>query len=228
MILILLGSLLSVLIPVVIYKRILNGQKPVSKKLYIKTFLLGATLYTLPIIFLELIWDSFFKGAGATPVIRSFYVAFLRAALLEEAVKYCFSYRVVKRNPELGLKESILLAGMVGIGYGFTEKLAYASGAAMILSSLAPVHMALQWIMGFCFYKAFRAEGDERKKYLRTAYIVPFLIHGIWDFSLDITDFLLEAHWIVQLVGLILVLTVIIGTLAAIVVGAKKIRRLPN
>lgn len=226
MVLILLGSLLSILIPIIIYRHILKGHNPVNGKLYIHTFLLSATLYTIPIIILELLWDAFFKGCGATPVIRSLNVAFLRAALLEEAVKYYFSYRVVKRNPELGLREAILLAGIVGIGYGFTEKLAYANGMAMILSSLTPVHMALQWFMGFCFYKALRIDGRERKKYYITAYIVPFLIHGIWDFSLDITDFLLEAHWILQLLGVIFVLTVIITTLAAIAAGAKKIHRL--
>lgn len=87
----------------------------------------------------------FFKGNGELTIAGSLSHAFLRAALLEEMVKYYFSYRVLKKNKTLGMKESILLAGLVGIGYGFTEKLFYGSGLAMIINGLFPGHMLFQW-----------------------------------------------------------------------------------
>lgn len=226
MILILIGALLSILVPVLFYKYILKGTESNHRKLYIKTFLLSATLYTLPIIILEVIWDVFFKGDGPVTIASSFATMFFRAALLEEGVKYYFSYKLLRRYKELDMKEAILLTGLVGVGYGFTEKLVY-GGAAMISNAISPGHMLFQWIMGFYLYKALRTEGGERKKLYLTAFFIPFIVHGLWDFGLDITGFLMDMDMIhVQLAGGVLMLAMVIGMLVAVIKWAKKIRRI--
>lgn len=75
----------------------------------------------------------------------AFLKSFITYALLEEAAKYFFAYRLIKRNPKLGMKETILYAGVVGLGFGFTEKLLQDTpspesykfiGAAVLLCSI--------------------------------------------------------------------------------------------
>lgn len=225
MILMLLGALLSILIPAAIYKHILKGQETVNKKLYIKTFLLAATLYTLPIIILGLTWDAIFgKPAEVFTVTSSLVFSFLRAAMLEEAVKYFFAYRLLKRNPALGMKESILLAGIIGIGYGFTEKLAYFNPMAIIMNGVLPGHMLFQWIMGFFLYKALHTEGT--RKYHILAFVIPFLVHGLWDFSMDSIDFVQEASVFAQSAAVIFTAGMVILMFAGILVGTRKIRKI--
>lgn len=223
---ILIGAVLSIWIPCGIYKYILKGQEHAGKKIYIKTFLLGATLYTIPIIILEVIWDVFFKASGEPTILDCLSTAFLRAALLEEGVKFYFAYHVLKRNKELGMKEAILLAGVVGIGYGFTEKLFYGNGIAMITNALVPGHMVYQWIMGYFIYKAFHAEGKERRKLWCLAYFIPFLLHGIWDAGLDITGFLPDTNPMFLLVEFGLTVLMVILMLAGTIVLMKKIRKI--
>lgn len=218
----LLGSILSVLIPYLIYRWILKGKAPADKKLYIKTFLLGATLYTLPIIGLELAWDALFKAGGAPTLWSSLAQAFLRAALLEEAVKMFFCCRVLKRHGELGLRESALLAGVVGIGYGFTEKLVYGTGLAMITNALYPGHMLFQWLMGYWLFRAFRAEGAEKRSLFLRAYLVPFFLHGFWDAALDMGSYLPETN--VAFMLLDFGVTVALMILMPIAIGACAVR----
>lgn len=227
MLLMILGAAFSLLVPVLIYRHILKGKEGVDKKLYRKTFLLAATLYTLPIIILGITWDSV---VGAPPetfsITDSLLFSFVRAAMIEEAVKYFFAYRVLKRNQALGMKESILLAGLVGIGYGFTEKLAYFNPVASILNGLLPGHMLFQWIMGYYLYKAFHVENAQRRKYQILAFVVPFLVHGFWDFGMDSLDFVETSSVVLQgiMVGVTIVLMILM--LVAIIVGTKKVRNI--
>lgn len=229
MILILLGALLSILVPVLIYKYIMKGTETGNRKLYIKTFLLAATLFTLPIIILEIIWDTIFFSPGSAATIgQDFAISFTRAALLEEAVKYFFCYRVLKRHQDLGLKESVLMAGVIGIGYGFTEKLVYLNPVAMITNGLIPGHMVYQWFMGFLIYKAMRAEGSERRKNYLLAFIVPFLIHGLWDFGLDVPDYIMDSDTAMMVIGGVFVLAMIILMIVVTIIAAKKLRKIED
>ncbi|MCQ2554334.1 MAG: PrsW family glutamic-type intramembrane protease [Clostridia bacterium] len=225
--LLILGALLSILAPVLFYRYILKGRESVNRKLYINIFLLSATLYTLPIIALELIWDSiFFTPGNASTVVESFAVAFTRAALLEEAVKFFFSLRVLRRHPELDLKEAILISGVVGIGYGFTEKFVYFNPVAMITNGLIPGHMVYQWIMGYFMHKALCSEGAKRRKNFILSFIIPFLIHGIWDFALDLTDYIAEGSTTMTVLGGTLVLAMIVLMIAGSIIAAKRIRKI--
>lgn len=223
--LILIGSFLSILIPFLIYNRILKGKEHMGKAAYIKTFLLSATLYTIPIIILEILWDIFFKDCISNHVLYSFICSFFRAALLEEGVKYFFAYRLLKKHQNLDMREAILLAGVVGIGYGFLEKLFY-GGGAMIVNALLPGHMLFQWIMGYFLYKAIKTEGKEHQKFMLLAFIIPFTIHGFWDFGIIGTDGISELGTAYMLTEFIVVLVMVIIMLTAIIKGSIRISKI--
>lgn len=217
------GAFLSVLIPYLFYKKILGEKLKENIKLYIKTFLLSATLYTLPIIIIEIVWDILFKDRITQPILFSIVQAFLRAALIEEAVKYTFSKKAIKKNSGLSKKEAILLAGVVGIGYGFTEKLVYGDGMALVINGLFPGHMLFQWIMGYYLYLAMV---EKKKGNYFKAFIIPFVIHGLWDAGLDMTGFIgnLGDLWIIgEFVGMIAMMVVMF---VSVVKMSKRIQNI--
>lgn len=226
MILVIIGAVLSLVIPFVIYKIILRGKEKVSVKRLIITFILGATLFTIPIIVLELIWDKVFHGLNRETVFGGFMEAYFRAALIEECVKLLFAFLVLRKHKDLSMREMILITGLIGVGYGFTEKLAYGAGGALLINALAPGHLLFQWVMGYFLYKAFHAEKGNKWKYLVLAYVVPFAIHGTWDFLLNLSLLLPQEDTITGLISALLTPIFIAVMAFAIVRGAIKIRKL--
>lgn len=224
---VLIGIALALAAPYIIYRYILKGRENAGKKVYLKIFLLGATLYSLPIIILEVIWDAVF-GRGEMTLSSAFSQAFLRAALIEEAVKYLFSYMVLKKHPELGRKESILLAGAVGIGYGFIEKLVLMNGAALFINAVLPAHMLFQWITGAFLFRALRSEGKERRINMLLAFALPFLLHGIWDTWMNTAEIGMAAEGAAESLGVLAVLVWLAGMFTAMIISARKLKRLPD
>lgn len=140
MVLVILGAALAFLIPFAFYKRIGKGREYAGDKRYIITFILGATLYIVSIIILKVIGDTLFPVKGAQTLASCFAWAVFPNRFDGKGVKYCFSHRALKRNREPALREAILLAGMAGTGYGFTEKLFYGGGSAMIFNCITTLN----------------------------------------------------------------------------------------
>ncbi|MCF0135625.1 MAG: PrsW family intramembrane metalloprotease, partial [Lachnospiraceae bacterium] len=149
--LMLIGALVSIVVPNMVYKGILKGvDRTLPNKKYATTFLLSATVYMIPIIIIQLSFDRIlhFDSEVVDSIGRCFFISFIRASLLEEGTKFFFVRRVLKKNGALGMKETVLLAGIVGIGFGVLEK-TMLGGAAMIANALFPGHMLFQWLMGY-------------------------------------------------------------------------------
>lgn len=125
------------------------------------------------------------------------------------------------------MKEAVLYAGTVGLGFGFTEKLLQ-GGVALIQNAILPSHALFQWIMGYYIYKAFRAEGSERKKYFALSFLIPYIVHGLWDFGLEGGGVLLEGSYslAVNFAGGCLMVACIILNIVVFVAAVIKIRKI--
>lgn len=190
------------LIAIVIYAGILCLLAvPAIKKLenpsvkprqYLMSFLVGATLCTLCIMIPELLFDRFILKDPQN-LWQAVFIAFFRAALIEEIVKLLFSRRAINRNKPIAKAEYMLLAAAVGAGYGFTEKLAIGGGVILIVNAVVPLHAVFQLIMGGYLYEAEKAgrAGDtgRKRKLSALAFVVPFFIHGLWDSLLDSLEY---------------------------------------
>ncbi|MCF0120952.1 MAG: hypothetical protein HUJ65_04870, partial [Oscillospiraceae bacterium] len=87
------GAVLSLLVPFLIYRYILKGtERTITNGKYITTFLLSATVYMIPIIIIQLAFDRIFKinPAESSSILEGILVSFFRAALLEEGTKFFF------------------------------------------------------------------------------------------------------------------------------------------
>lgn len=150
----------------------------------------GLLCSCVPIIVSEIAWDAIFGTPQPNELAREIAADFLRAALLEEGFKllgFLLAFR--KYTPERKI-DCILTAGTIGLTYAVVEKAAMANPASAIIGSIVPMHLLWQFNQGAHFYeyrqaKARNEQACARKEWFM-AWIVPFLLHGIWDSALSV------------------------------------------
>ncbi|MGG3820270.1 glutamic-type intramembrane protease PrsW [Geobacillus thermodenitrificans] len=121
--------------------------------------------------------------------------AFLSAALLEEFVKWFIIYFFVYDHDEFDEPyDGIVYSASVSLGFATLENILYllANGLeTAVTRALLPVssHALFAVIMGFYFGKA-KFAGRKRRYYLWASFLLPFFLHGIYDWIL-----LAEKQW---------------------------------
>jgi len=165
-------------------------ERQISKRVYICSIILGATLCSLLICISEVLWDKItgISNGVVNDVWEAFATSFLRAALIEELVKFVFVKRVLKRHEPVDKLQYMLLAATIGMGYAIVEKLMLSPGA-VIISAVFAFHIMFQFIMGGYLYEASNSENVSRKRSMTIkAFLVPFLVHGAWDMALCVVE----------------------------------------
>ena len=207
-----------------------QGENRVLQK---KDYLLIALKYgfaftCLLIIVTEITWDAVVKHTPLSGLALNLVSNFFRAALLEEFFKFR-GFILAKRKYQLSRKiDYILTAGLIGLVYGFIEKIMLGNIAAVIVGSICPMHIMWQFNQGGHYYEYEKAKAandlQTAKKEWRMAILVPFLFHGLWDSILDISAYCLAKpdSIPVQVIGFILILAAVIG---GIVYSIKTVRR---
>lgn len=222
------GGLLSLIVPLLLYRFLLKGTvRTISKKEYFMRSFIAGTVYMIPIsLFLIITVWIFHLDFDTSTLIGAFLKSFITYACLEEGIKFYFTYKLLKKRPQLGMKEAVLYAGTVGLGFGFTEKLLQ-GGVALIQNAILPSHALYQWIMGFYIYKALHAEGSERKKNFTLSFLIPFVVHGLWDFGLEGGGMLLEGPYslAVQSIGGCFMAACIILNVVVFIAAVVKIKK---
>ena len=201
-----------------------------KKRTYVLSIIKGATLCTLVIIILETVWDRVTgipEGTVST-LAQAAAAAFTRAALLEEGAKYWFVRRAVKKDRPQGRLQYMLLAGTVGMGYGITEKLVMGSAFAMLADAAFSLHTIFQFVSGWYLYEAAAAENTGKKRACSVkAFLVPFAVHGIWDFILmGTTLYITEDISVSAVACLLLLIAAVAGAAVSEVKMAKYLKRL--
>ena len=207
-----------------------QGENRVLQK---KDYLLIALKYgfaftCLLIIVTEITWDAVVKHTPLSGLALNLVSNFFRAALLEEFFKFR-GFILAKRKYQLSRKiDYILTAGLIGLVYGFIEKIMLGNIAAVIVGSICPMHIMWQFNQGGHYYEYEKAKAandlQTAKKEWRMAILVPFLFHGLWDSILDISEYCLAKpdSIPVQVIGFVLILAAVIG---GIVYSIKTVRR---
>ena len=207
-----------------------QGENMVLQK---KDYLLIALKYgfaftCLLIIVTEITWDAVVKHTPLSGLALNLVSNFFRAALLEEFFKFR-GFILAKRKYQLSRKiDYILTAGLIGLVYGFIEKIMLGNIAAVIVGSICPMHIMWQFNQGGHYYEYEKAKAandlQTAKKEWRMAILVPFLFHGLWDSILDISAYCLAKpdSIPVQVIGFVLITAAVIG---GIVYSIKTVRR---
>lgn len=193
-ILVYLGVLALIYVPVL---KKMGESRRLSVSNCMSALLIGLTLCTFCIMIPEINFDRFILKEAKT-VPEAIFIAFFRAALIEETVKLLFVKGRLKKKQSLSLPETMLLAGAVGAGYGITEKIVMGGGPILIVNALVPLHVMFQFVMGERLFAAKQAaeRGDVREKKREgfKAFWLPFLLHGTWDSLLEASGFLMDSE----------------------------------
>ena len=167
------------------------NTEPIS--VVLKAFIYGA-LIVIPVMFLQYVLDA--EGI----LMANWADAFLAKGLIEELLKWGIFLLLIYGHVEFdepydgivyGVAISLGFATFENILYLFTNGVEYAWGRAIFPVSS---HGLFGVIMGFYFGKA-KFSKEKRLKYMAVALIIPFLLHGLFNYIL-----MMEVNWYVYLI----------------------------
>ena len=185
MYLLLLALAPAILLMIYIYFRDKYEKEPI--KLILKGILLGAVII-FPVGIIENYIILFAKDFDTIP--KAAYDGFIVAGATEEAFKYLAVFILIWRNRNFNEKfDGIVYAVSVSLGFAAIENLFYVFSNNSVQVGLlraftaVPGHTIFGIVMGFYLGLA-RFSTRHKTRWLANAFIVPWLLHGIYDFML--------------------------------------------
>ncbi|MCQ6273855.1 intramembrane metalloprotease PrsW [Bacillus sp. V3B] len=163
------------------------GVEPIS--LVIRTFLFGSLL-VFPLMFIQYILET------ENIIHSSLGDAFFSTSLLEEFFKWFIVYYTAFLHFHFDEPyDGIVYGASVSLGFATMENIFYliANGLEFAIGrALLPVssHALFGVIMGYYLGKA-KFSPNSKKKWLLLSLLVPFLLHGIYDYIL-----ISQTNWI--------------------------------
>ena len=146
-------------------------------------------LTTIPILFVERFLQSVSPYEGLQGAL---YTAFVVAGCTEEAFKLLALYLLIWRNRHFDeYFDGIVYAVFVSLGFAGVENIMYVFGGGVgtgILRALlsVPAHFLFAVVMGYFF--ALAKFYKNRRWNMLMAFLVPMLLHGIFDGLLMVAD----------------------------------------
>jgi RsiW-degrading membrane proteinase PrsW (M82 family) len=162
--------------------------------LILRTFILGALL-VFPIMFIQYVFNA--EGVADQTFLQSFFII----ALSEEFFKWFIFFYVIYNHSEFDAHyDGIVYAVSISLGFASLENILFlfTNGIEHAFSrALFPVssHALFGVIMGYYFGKA-KMNDFHKKRNLAFAFLIPFLLHGIYNYMLQMID----SNWIFLLI----------------------------
>ena len=192
----------AALLLLLVYKRDKNGKEP--KNLLWRLIFAGGIII-IPIYICEVIGQIIVEFGNAIVTnqtelgfVANMFVYFGVVALAEEGFKMIALATQTWKNPNFNFKyDGIVYAVFVGMGFAIFENIKYVLEFGMVTGILRaltaiPGHCAFAIIMG-TFYgssKYFQSVKNKKMQVLCMLYaiIIPIVGHGLYDFSLTISN----------------------------------------
>ncbi len=153
-----------------------------------RTFALGA-LAIIPVCIVALPVAFVVAKTAGNPVLLGFLKAFVTAAIPEEAFKFAILAWYVRRQSAFDEPMDGLVYGTAAsLGFATLENILYCAQGGPVLAvlravSAVPVHAGCGAIMGYFFGRA-HFEPARRGPLLARAYLIPMLLHGLYDWPI--------------------------------------------
>jgi RsiW-degrading membrane proteinase PrsW (M82 family) len=126
---------------------------------------------------------------GGNPLIAGFLEAFFVAAIPEETLKLTVLARYAGRHRAFDEPmDGLVYGAAASLGFATLENVLYASQGSVWLAvtrgiTAVPIHAGCGAIMGYLYGRS-RFDHARRGRLLALAFVVPVLIHGLYDFPL--------------------------------------------
>lgn len=207
--LILLAILPSIIIAFIIYKADRKEKEP--KKELLSAFLIGMASIILTLIISYFFGVSNFK-LDSSDIISIAIYSFIGIGFIEEFSKWICSYFFLKNNKNFDyLFDGIVYVAFVSLGFATVENVLYAlsSGISTVIVraiTTVPAHAFFGISSGY-FISLSKKEkivhnNEKKTYYLFLSLLVPFLLHGFYDFCLLTQNYLFFIVYIVFVVSL--------------------------
>jgi RsiW-degrading membrane proteinase PrsW (M82 family) len=178
-----------ILLIMYIYHRDKYEKEP--KKMLTKALIFGA-LSVIPILFVENWFLNYWESKYNFPdhkIQNAAYNAFIVASFTEEIFKYLVFIFLIWKNKNFNENfDGIVYASFISLGFAGVENIFYVFGngfgTGIIRAFTAvPAHAMFGITMGYFFARA-RFKNTNTVLNLFAAFIIPFVLHGIYDFVL--------------------------------------------
>ena len=189
MIIAVLCLLVSFIPSVLLYLYLRNLRKDDAEyRLNCRQLLIRGILCSIAVAFLALAFNILWNIIGlgkSTPLLKKAFDAFILAAFVEELVKYLTANKVIRKNQgNVCWLDCIAFVAIVGIGFQLIETVVYmleSNPGQILVRGFTMGHPAYGMLMGYFIGKALYTG---KQSYRFAAYGLPFLLHGLYDFSL--------------------------------------------
>lgn len=157
------------------------------RRMLIKAFAAGS-FAVIPVLLAEMSLNIF--ELADSSLLAAGYTAFVVAGLVEEAFKYLIFFLYIWKDREFDeMYDGIIYCVFISLGFATVENVGYvlASGfnTALIRSLTAvPAHALFGVTMGYYLGIAKFIRPHMKAKYAWLGFIVPVILHGIYDFIL--------------------------------------------
>ena len=126
------------------------------------------------------------SGLGQSmPLLKAAFKAFIIAAFIEEFVKNRVAGKQIKKDAEhVSWLDCIAYTAIVGIGFQVIETVVYlleSNVIQILVRGFTMGHPSYGMLMGYFTGKALYTG---KRSYRVSAFVLPFLLHGLYDFSL--------------------------------------------
>ena len=189
MIVVIAGLIISFIPSVVLfcYLRNLRKDDPRYRK-NCKSLLINGVLCSIGVAVLALIVSIIWNVTGLgrnIPLLKEAIRTFILAAFIEEFVKYQTTNRMIKKNNEcVSWLDCIAYTAIVGIGFQLIETVVYlleSNVVQILVRGFTMGHPSYGMLMGYFIGKALYTG---KRSYKISAFVLPFILHGLYDFSL--------------------------------------------
>ncbi len=167
---------------------------------------LQSTLITVPMSFaLNLLAAAVIKDHQS--LLYVFVYNFFVLAFSEEFSKMFMMLKLKKKSRPWSWMETTVFMTVTGIGFELPESLVYGfmtNAIQMLVRGATMMHAVFGMIMGYFYGKA---EYTGKKIYYVLSFVLPWLMHGAYDFSLQdqagrLNDFLLFLPLIIVIINM--------------------------
>jgi RsiW-degrading membrane proteinase PrsW (M82 family) len=185
--LLLLASALAPSAALLYYFYMRDKYEKEPRKYLLRAFLLGGAI-VVPVLFVEMTLNIF--DMADSSLLSAGYSAFVVAGLVEEAFKYLLFFLYIWKHREFDeMVDGIVYSVFISLGFATVENIAYvlSSGfnTALIRSLTAvPAHALFGVAMGYYLGIAKFVSPKYQRKYIRLGFLIPVLLHGVYDFIL--------------------------------------------
>lgn len=162
------------------------------RRLLLKAFLLGGGL-VIPVLFVEMALNIF--DTEELNLLTAGYTAFVVAGLVEESFKFLLFFLYIWKDREFDeMYDGIVYAVFISLGFATVENLAYVLSTgfntAVVRSFTAvPAHALFAVAMGYYLGIAKFAKPEYKQRYKWLGFIIPIVLHGVYDFILFAREF---------------------------------------